>query len=332
MTPQGPTLLSDLKVGDKVDLPGGGTAKIKALHHTTQRSQIRVGLNHRAKRKAPPSALLTIPGDLDLTVHSIRAVETTDEARALAKATAYSPRGLMLAVEGFASAFSLYVDPEGFVKITGFSPNGLDDNTWPVLDLPERDRFLVTEQGVILRANGLPDPDRITLSGVEIGDIIDTPAAPELSAPLPNSAASVPGVEEPAPRQLATEVFRPVAVYTAKQRLILDARALSDTPITLEEFAQQHSISRTRATQIETRAIEIYNKHVGIDLGELPAERPDIRVTGTAKRGRAGHRVSPSKPTPATEGEKRILAAKRRQLAATRQAGSKPQRNPTPND
>jgi RNA polymerase sigma-32 factor len=54
-------------------------------------------------------------------------------------------------------------------------------------------------------------------------------------------------------RQVLT---RALAQLTARERRIIEARWLSDTPLTLDELAAELSVSRERVRQVEVRALE----------------------------------------------------------------------------
>jgi len=56
-------------------------------------------------------------------------------------------------------------------------------------------------------------------------------------------------------RELKQHVIKALAVLNEKERYIIENRVTSDTPLTLQEIADQFSISRERVRQIEERAL-----------------------------------------------------------------------------
>jgi len=56
-------------------------------------------------------------------------------------------------------------------------------------------------------------------------------------------------------RELKQHVIKALAVLNEKERYIVENRVTSDTPLTLQEIADQFSISRERVRQIEERAL-----------------------------------------------------------------------------
>ena len=82
-----------------------------------------------------------------------------------------------------------------------------------------------------------------------------------------------------------------LTILTRREMTIVQSRKLSDDPRTLEDLAQEFSISRERVRQIETRALEKISKHVlkASEMAEQPLaeilEHVASRVLDEMRRG-----------------------------------------------
>ena len=81
-----------------------------------------------------------------------------------------------------------------------------------------------------------------------------------------------------------------------RERRIFEARRLAETPLTLEELAEEFGVSRERVRQIEVRAFERVEKAVRNRVAAL--EQPAAGA-GAASRlgaaGSAGHALMPAR-------------------------------------
>jgi RNA polymerase sigma-32 factor len=69
---------------------------------------------------------------------------------------------------------------------------------------------------------------------------------------------------------------RALAQLSARERRIIEARWLSDTPLTLDELAAELSVSRERVRQVEVRALEKARAYAAASLLSVDAKRTSM--------------------------------------------------------